>query len=64
MLSVGELKDICTKIEKEYGSDAGVCIQLYSKDNHCDFIDGDYVLSWNHNPDGTLFLTNKVDNIY
>lgn len=55
MICVGELKDICIEIEKEYGNDTPVVIQLHSK---CveDGFSGGYALETMISDNGTLFI--------
>ena len=54
MLSVGELKTICANIEREYGSDANVCLQFLDKDNHVK--EAGHCLEFFVTPDGNLYL--------
>lgn len=55
-MTVSELKTICENIEREYGSDVPVCIQLIDGDNviHA----GDYVCDHFIKKNGILYLTN------
>lgn len=57
MISVSELKETCEKIEREYGSDSKVVIQIRNEDGSLKY--GGYVLDMFYGNDGTLFLTNK-----
>lgn len=56
MITVSKLKDACEKIEREFGSDCPVCIQIYKND--CGKIFGDYCMGVYRNAAGALFLTN------
>jgi len=56
MITVSELKEACEKIEREWGSDSKVCIQIRNEDGS--LINGDYCLSLFRDADGTLFLSN------
>ena len=66
MINVGELKDICEKIEEEYGSDANVILQIYSRDG--ELIRVDYATGVAYDQAGNLFLANgylnEVNNEY
>lgn len=57
MINVGELKDICEKIEEEYGSDANVILQMYSRDG--ELIRVDYATGATCDHAGNLFLANR-----
>lgn len=57
MISVSELKEACEKIEREYGSDSKVVIQIRNEDGSSKY--GGYALDMFYGNDGTLFLTNK-----
>lgn len=57
MLSVGELKNICANIEREYGSDANVCLQFLDKEDHAK--EAGYCLGFFVTPEGNLYLTTK-----
>lgn len=56
MITVSELKNLCEKIEREFGSDSKVVIQLRNENGS--LIDGDYCIGVFRDADGTLFLTN------
>lgn len=56
MISVGELKTICERIEKEYGSDCNVIIQIYNDDGSLNT--GSYCIDYFRNSSGELFLMN------
>lgn len=56
MITVSELKNLCEKIEREFGSDSKVVIQLRNENGS--LIDGDYCIGVFRDDDGTLFLTN------
>lgn len=57
MLSIGELKNICANIEKEYGSDSKVCLQVLDKENHAK--EAGYCLDFFVSKEGNLYLTTK-----
>lgn len=57
MINIGELKDFCEQVEREYGSDANVILQIYSRDG--ELIRADYVAGVAHDRAGNLFLANK-----
>ena len=59
MISVGKLKEICEYIEKEYGSDTNVVIQVHSSTDPEKFM-GSYLLDYGWKDDGTLLLTNQA----
>ena len=59
MISVGKLKEVCEHIEREYGSDKSVVIQVYSSTEPEKFM-GSYILDYGWNDTGTLFLTNQA----
>jgi len=56
MITVSELKNACERIEREWGSDSKVCIQIRNEDSSLK--DGDYCIDLFRDADGTLFLTN------
>lgn len=56
MISVSELKEACERIEREFGSDAKVVVQIRNEDGSLNC--GDYALDMFCGKDGTLFLTN------
>lgn len=57
MINVGELKDFCEQVEREYGSDANVILQIYSRDG--ELIRADYATGVICDHAGNLFLANK-----
>lgn len=57
MINIGELKDICERVEREYGSDTNVILQIYSQEG--ELIRADYVAGVAYDRAGNLFLTNK-----
>lgn len=57
MINIGELKDICERVEREYGSDTNVILQIYSREGK--LIRADYVAGVAYDQAGNLFLTNK-----
>lgn len=57
MINVGELKDFCEQIEREYGSDKNVILQIYSRDG--ELIRADYATGVTCDHAGNLFLANK-----
>lgn len=57
MITVSELKEACERIEREYGSDCSVCMQIRRDDGS--LISGDYCIDIFRNEAGTLFLTNR-----
>lgn len=56
MITVSELKEACEKIEREFGSDTKVCIQLRNENGS--LIDGAYCTSIFRDSEGNLFLSN------
>ena len=58
MLSIGELKRICANIEREYGSDSKVCLQVLDKENHVK--EAGYCLDFFISKEGTLYLTTEM----
>ena len=58
MLSVTELKEACEFMEKEFGSDSKVCIQI--RDDDGNIIEGAYAISVLRDDDGVLYLTNHA----
>lgn len=56
MITISDLKDACERIEKEFGSDSKVCIQIRKPDGS--LLTGDYCIDIFRNAEGTLFLTN------
>ena len=58
MMSISELKDICEVIEKEFGSDTNVVIQLYNDDGS--LIHGAYAINCYRDNAGNLYLTNLL----
>lgn len=57
MITVSNLTKVCIAIEKEFGSDSKVCIQL--RDTNGNLIDGVYCIDIFCDNAGTLFLTNQ-----
>lgn len=57
MINIGELKDFCEQVEREYGSDANVILQIYSRDG--ELIRADYVAGVAYDRAGNLFLANR-----
>jgi hypothetical protein len=55
MLSIGELKNICSNIEREYGSDSKICLQILDKEDHVN--EAGYCLACFTSKEGTLYLT-------
>lgn len=56
MITVSELKEACEKIEREWGSDSPVCIQLFNDGG--DLLLGDYCRGIIPGVRGTLYLNN------
>lgn len=56
MVTVSELKEVCERIEREYGSDSKVVIQIRNENGS--LIGGDYLMDIFRDSSGTLFLTN------
>lgn len=54
MLTISDLKEACEAIEREYGSDANVIIQI--RDTEESLISGTYVESMSRDSSGTLYL--------
>lgn len=57
MLTVGQLRKICERIEKEYGSDCNVIMQF--RNSPGESIINDYARSIGRSDDGTLILINR-----
>jgi len=57
MTNIGELKVFCEQVEREYGSDANVILQIYSRDG--ELIRVDYATGATCDHAGTLFLANR-----
>lgn len=57
MLSIGELKNICSNIERKYGPDSKICIQFLDKEDHAK--EAGYCLASFVSKDGTLYLATK-----
>lgn len=55
MLSIRELKNICSYIEQEYGSDSKICLQVLDKEKNTK--ESGYCLNCFVSKNGTLFLT-------
>lgn len=58
MITVSELREACERIEREFGSDSKVCIQIRNENGSLK--DGDYVNDIFRNAEGTLFLSNHI----
>ena len=56
MINIGELKDICERVEREYGSDTNVILQIYSREG--ELIRVDYATGAACDHAGNLFLAN------
>ena len=56
MINVSELKTACERIEREYGSDSKVVIQMRNENGS--LMKGKYLRDMFINAEGTLFLTN------
>lgn len=56
MITVSELKDICETIEREYGADSNVVIQV--RNDNGSLIGGGYLIDAFRDSAGILFLTN------
>lgn len=56
MITVSQLKEVCMKVEREYGSDSKVCIQI--RDENGSLKEADYCLGLFGGEEGTLYLTN------
>ena len=54
MLTVSDLKETCEAIEREYGSDANIIIQI--RDAEGSLINGTYAESMTRDSSGTLYL--------
>lgn len=54
MLTVSDLKEACEAIEREYGSDGNVIIQI--RDAKGSLINGTYAESMTRDSSGTLYL--------
>ena len=57
MITVGELKNICAYLEREYGSDSKVCIRILDNEGHAK--EAGYILDFFFTKEGTLYLTDK-----
>ena len=57
MLTVSDLKEACEAIEREYGSDGNVIIQI--RDAKGSLINGTYVESMTRDSSGTLYLRGR-----
>lgn len=56
MITVSELKEACEKIEREFGSDSKVCIQIRNENGslkECDYLNDIF-----RDAEGNLFLSN------
>ena len=62
MITVGQLKDICEKLENEYGSDMGIVLRIYS--DQFDHSPIKHINGWclyaSHTEAGELILSNRV----
>lgn len=56
MLSVSELKEACEFMEREFGADSKVCIQI--RDDDGKLIERAYAISMLRDNDGDLYITN------
>lgn len=56
MITVSELKEACERIEREFGSDSKVCIQIRNENGS--LREGDYCIDIFRDAAGNLFLTN------
>ena len=56
MIKVSELKEACEKIEREFGSDSKVCIQIRNENGSLK--EGDYLNDIFRDEEGNLFLSN------
>lgn len=56
MITVSKLKEACERIEREFGSDSKVCIQIRNENGSLK--EGDYCLDIFRDAEGNLFLTN------
>ena len=61
MMTTGDLENICKSLNREYGQDTSICMQIYSENGHLD--GGDYVIDFKVAENGTLFLINRVSQI-
>lgn len=62
MLTVSDLKEACEMIEREYGSDGNVIIQI--RDTEGSLINGTYAESMTRDSSGTLYLRGCVRERY
>lgn len=56
MITVSKLKEACERIEREFGSDSKVCIQIRNENGSLK--EGNYCLDIFRDAEGNLFLTN------
>lgn len=56
MLTTGELEDICRNINKEFGYDCPVCIQIRNENGSLK--EADYVIDFCNGSAGELYLMN------
>lgn len=56
-ISVSELRSICEILEKEYGPNGTVVIQIRNESG--EFVSGGFVYAHNYDSDGNLYLTNN-----
>ena len=59
MIAVGELKNICGSIEKEYGSDAKVILRIRGDEGS--LIEADYCNYAAMDREGNLYLSNHEE---
>ena len=58
MITVSELKEACERIEREFGSDSKVCIQIRNENGSLK--EGDYCMDIFRDAEGILFLSNHT----
>ena len=56
MLTTGELENICKYINKEFGSDCPICIQIRNENGSLK--EADYVVDFCNDKSGVLYLMN------
>lgn len=56
MLTTGELQNICEIINKEFGHDCPICIQIKNEDGSLK--EEDYAINFCNSSDGILYLMN------
>lgn len=57
MITVSELKEACERIEREFGSDSKVCIQIRNENGSLK--EGYYLNDIFRDSEGNLFLSNN-----